>query len=454
MNSYVWGARGLILGAVTLLLIQGLPPAKDHFGSASIDRASSDLLYGEASPFRSLSDLARDGAIASRLADGNGFQTVAIPESALPKERTFSYTIKRGQTLAGVWRDIGGAAGEVETVLKALKKVGVAASDIKQGEEITVTTKDGVPIEVRKSLAPGATVILAADDSAGYAARIERLIIKTREKRASGVILSSLVDSAQGVNLPYALVDDFVDLFSGRVEFSKDLHPGDSFTVVYEERFTEAGDFQETGVIKAASLNIKGKMLAVVRDVGRDGQVRYFDETGDVPTKGFLRYPVKYTRISSVFSHARFHPVLKVKRPHLGVDFAAPIGTPVRSVGDGVVVFSGWNASGGYMVRISHDSRYTTEYMHLNSIAKSAKKGSRVGRGDTIGTLGNTGLSTGPHLHYALFDRGKYTDPMKAKIVRPADGGKPPAAVLAMIAELKKSHQAVAVASKVSGKKA
>jgi murein DD-endopeptidase MepM/ murein hydrolase activator NlpD len=223
---------------------------------------------------------------------------------------------------------------------------------------------------------------------------------------------------------------------------------------VYEERFTEAGDFQETGVIKAASLNIKGKMLAVVRDVGRDGQVRYFDETGDVPTKGFLRYHVKYTRISSVFSHARFHPVLKVKRPHLGVDFAAPIGTPVRSVGDGVVVFSGWNASGGYMVRISHDSRYTTEYMHLNSIAKSAKKGSRVGRGDTIGTLGNTGLSTGPHLHYALFDRGKYTDPMKAKIVRPADGGKPPAAVLAMIGELKKSHQAVAVASKVSGKKA
>jgi murein DD-endopeptidase MepM/ murein hydrolase activator NlpD len=454
MNSYVWGARVLIVGAVSFLLIEGLPPAREYFGSARVDRDSSELLYGEESPFKSLSDLAQDGAVSSNLSDGNGFQTVAIPDSPLQPQRSFDYTIKRGQTVASVWREVGGSPADVDAVLKALKKVGVSVGDIKQGEEIHVTTKDGAVIEMRKKLSPGATVILAADEGDGYTARIEKAVIKTREKRVSGVILSSLVDSAQGVSLPYSLVDDFVDLFSERVEFSKDLHPGDSFTVVYEERFTETGEFQEAGVIKAASLNIKGKMMAVVRDVGRDGKARYFDEKGEMPTKGFLRYPVKYTRISSVFSHARFHPVLKINRPHLGVDFAAPIGTPVRSVSDGVVAFSGWSPTGGYMVRILHDSRYTTEYMHLNSIAKSAKKGARVGRGDTIGALGNTGLSSGPHLHYALFDRGKYIDPMKAKIVQSSEGGKPPAAVLAMISELKKSHQAVAVASKGTGKSA
>jgi murein DD-endopeptidase MepM/ murein hydrolase activator NlpD len=188
-------------------------------------------------------------------------------------------------------------------------------------------------------------------------------------------------------------------------------------------------------------------MYAVVRDVSADGTVRYFDEKGEMPTKSFLRYPVQFTRISSVFTHARFHPVLKVSRPHNGVDFAAPIGTPIRTVGDGVVVFAGYNRSGGNMIKIAHDSRYTTEYMHLSKIASGVKTGSRVTRGSVIGALGNTGLSSGPHLHFGLFDRGKYVDPMKAKIIQSAPEIKAPKAVLAMIAELKKTHQTIAVAS-------
>jgi murein DD-endopeptidase MepM/ murein hydrolase activator NlpD len=454
MNSYVWAARSLILGAGAFLLIKGVLPDGAVFGPGSIDHASTELLYGESSPFRSLSDLAQEGALASNLSDGNGLQTVAIPESALPKEKNFEYTVKRGQSLAGVWREIGGSSADVDRVAAALKKAGVPIDSIKHGEEFTVKTKSGAILEVRKKLSPEATVILTADNANGYSARVERLAIKTREKRVTGVILSSLVDSAEGVSLPYSLVDDFVDLFSSRVEFRKDLQPGDSFTVVYEERYVESGDFREPGVIKAASLHLSGKMLAVVRDVAKDGSVRYFDEKGEMPTKAFLRYPVKYTRISSVFTHARFHPVLKIMRPHNGVDFAAPVGTPVRSVGDGVVVHSGYSPSGGNMVRILHDSRYTTEYMHLNSITKNAKKGARIGRGETLGTLGNTGLSSGPHLHYGLFDRGKYIDPMKAKVVLSSESGKPPAAVLAMIVELKKSHQGVAVASKRAGKNA
>lgn len=451
MNRYVWGARALVVGVGAYLIIDGVLPRDGVFGPSSVERASSELLYGEQSPFQSLSDVAQSSETISKL---NEFQTVGLPDGAVAPERTFDYTIKRGQTLLSLWREIGGSVSEVESVTKALSKAGVSTKEWRQGEEISVTHRAGQLVEVRKKLSPEKNMILTANDAEGYSARVEKIAFKTRERRVTGTIMSSLVDSASGLSLPYSVVDDVVDLFSNRVEFSKDLQPGDTFTFVFEERYSDTDDYRDIGVIKAASLSLSGKMLAVVRDVSKDGTVRYFDEKGEMPTKAFLRYPVKYTRISSVFSHARFHPVLKINRPHLGVDFAAPIGTPVRTVGDGVVVFSGYSPSGGNMVRILHDSRYTTEYMHLNSIVKNVKKGSKVTRGDSIGTLGNTGLSSGPHLHYALFDKGRYIDPMKAKIAASPDSIKPPSAVLAMIAELKKSHQSVAVARKGGGKNA
>jgi murein DD-endopeptidase MepM/ murein hydrolase activator NlpD len=238
------------------------------------------------------------------------------------------------------------------------------------------------------------------------------------------------------------------------VEFTKDIQPGDSFTVVYEDRVSEDGERLAPGAIKAASIQLSGKMLAVVRDVAKDGTVRYFDEKGSMPTKSFLRYPLKYSRISSMFAFSRMHPVLKISRPHNGVDFSAPLGTPVRTVGDGVIVFSGYGSSTGYMIRIQHNARYTTEYMHLNSISKSARKGAQVGRGDVIGTVGRTGLASGVHLHFGLFDKGKYIDPMKAKILDVPSEVRPPAAVLVMIEDLKKAHHAVNLAAlKTSAKK-
>jgi murein DD-endopeptidase MepM/ murein hydrolase activator NlpD len=249
------------------------------------------------------------------------------------------------------------------------------------------------------------------------------------------------------LQIPFSLVDDFVDLFSNRVEFTKDIQPGDSFTVIYEDRVSEDGERLAPGAIKAASIQLSGKMLAVVRDVSKDGTVRYFDEKGSMPTKAFLRYPLKYSRISSMFAFSRFHPVLKISRPHNGVDFAAPLGTPVRTVGDGVVVQAGYGPSTGNVVRIKHNDRYTTEYMHLNSISKTLRKGSRVGRGDVIGTVGRTGLASGVHLHFGLFDKGKYVDPMKAKIMDAPSEIRPPAAVMAMIEDLKKAHAAVNVAA-------
>lgn len=442
MRQYVWAARTLIVVGGALFITRGFIPSTGTFGFLGRGESSSELLFHEQSPFQALNEVVPEPAVSQ------------APPVAVETSRTFEFKVPKGATFASVWRGIGGDAEELDRALAELKGSGFTPQSLRVGEELEVTHKDGKLVEVKKKLASGSTAALFRNSVGELEAHVEHLKVVTREKRVTGTIFSSLVDSASGASLPYSLVDDFVDLFSNRVEFRKDLQPGDSFTVIFEERVTADGEQLEPGAIKAASLQLSGRLFAVVRDVDKSGKARYFDEKGQMPSKAFLRYPVKYTRISSVFSHARFHPVLKVSRPHNGVDFAAPIGTPIRTVADGTIIFSGYSASGGNMIRIAHDSRYTTEYMHMNSIAKSARKGARVGRGDVIGTLGNTGLSSGPHLHYALFDKGRYIDPMKAKVVQSDGPVRPPPAVLAMISELKKAHEAVAVAAKGSNKKA
>lgn len=440
MRIYLWAARATIVVAGATLIVKGVLPGEGLFGWAGSGSLSRDLLHNEESPIHQLADSYEENVIQDPPTE------VALTTPQEPSVKTFAYTVKKGETFSSMWRDIGGDAQEVTAVLGALKDSGVNAGSLRVGEEISVTLRDSEVVEVRKKQNETATVILTRDEHGEYSVKVDKLKIITKERRVTGTIVSSLGDSASGLEIPYSLVDDFVDLFSNRVEFSKDIQPGDSFTVIYEDRVSEDGERLAPGVLKAASIQLSGKMFAVVRDVSKDGTVRYFDEKGSMPTKSFLRYPVKYSRISSMFTHSRFHPVLKISRPHNGVDFAAPIGTPVRTVGDGVIVYSGYGASTGNMIRIQHNARYTTEYMHLNSISKSARKGARVGRGDVIGTVGRTGLASGVHLHFGLFDKGKYIDPMKSKILDVPSTIRPPAAVMAMIEDLKKAHASVNVA--------
>jgi murein DD-endopeptidase MepM/ murein hydrolase activator NlpD len=439
MKKYVWAARTTIVVAGAALLTKGVLPHEVLFGRAGTGALSRELLHNEESPIHQLADSLQEQPVE-----------VVLPAPQAPQQpvvRSFQHAVKKGATFNSLWREIGGSSDDVTAVLDALKDSGVNAGSLRVGEELAVTHADGEVVEVRKKQGENTTVILTRDDHGNYAVKVDKLKVLTNERRVTGTIVSSLGDSAAGLQIPFSLVDDFVDLFSNRVEFTKDIQPGDSFTVIYEDRVSEDGERLAPGAIKAASIQLSGKMLAVVRDVAKDGTVRYFDEKGSMPTKAFLRYPLKYSRISSMFAFSRFHPVLKISRPHNGVDFAAPLGTPVRTVGDGVVVQAGYGPSTGNIVRIKHNDRYTTEYMHLNSISKTLRKGSRVGRGDVIGTVGRTGLSSGVHLHFGLFDKGKYVDPMKAKIMDAPSEIRPPAAVMAMIEDLKKAHASVNVAS-------
>ena len=449
MARNVWVARLSILLLGGVLIATTSRPCQRFLRALDVRLASDQILFGDESPFQDLSATASGELLQTTLIN----QTPANPFQNPLNDDDLTHKVQKGTTVASLWASLRGApkaAGEfAKAFMQHDKKVGA----LKAGELLEVKRRDGEIVEVRRQLSFGDTMVVEGNSDDGYSSRIERARLEQRERKVSGTIHSSLVSSANAQDIPYSVIDDFVDLFGERVEFNKDLQPGDTFTIVFEEKVTDGGEIVDVGVIKSASLRIRGQMFAVVRDVQKDGTARYFNEKGQIPTKGFLRYPVQYTRISSMFSKARFHPVLKVKRPHHGVDFSAPVGTPVRSVGEGTVVFAGYSPSAGNMVRIAHGQRYTTEYMHLSKISKGLRKGSHVDRGVVIGAVGSTGLSSGPHLHYGLFDKGKYIDPMRAKIASDPGPAKAPPAVMAALDAMRREHDAVALASEPASRK-
>ncbi len=449
MARNVWVARLSILLLGGVLIATTSRPCQRFLRALDVRLASDQILFGDESPFQDLSTTVSGELLQTTLIN----QTPANPFQNPLNDDDLTHKVQKGTTVASLWASLRGApkaAGEfAKAFMQHDKKVGA----LKAGELLEVKRRDGEIVEVRRQLSFGDTMVVEGNSDDGYSSRIERARLEQRERKVSGTIHSSLVSSANAQDIPYSVIDDFVDLFGERVEFNKDLQPGDTFTIVFEEKVTDGGEIVDVGVIKSASLRIRGQMFAVVRDVQKDGTARYFNEKGQIPTKGFLRYPVQYTRISSMFSKARFHPVLKVKRPHHGVDFSAPVGTPVRSVGEGTVVFAGYSPSAGNMVRIAHGQRYTTEYMHLSKISKGLRKGSHVDRGMVIGAVGSTGLSSGPHLHYGLFDKGKYIDPMRAKIASDPGPAKAPPAVMAALDAMRREHDAVALASEPASRK-
>ncbi len=234
--------------------------------------------------------------------------------------------------------------------------------------------------------------------------------VDIKTEQIEGVINTSLWNAIKDANGDANLTMELSDIYSWTVDFFG-IQPGDTFKVVYENRYIH-DECIGMGKILACYLNNAGsKHYAYYFEQNGNGQ--YFDENGANLRKAFLKAPLNYRRISSTFSNARRHPVTKVVRPHHGVDYAAPTGTPVVTVGDGTVIEKGWDKKGGgNYLKIRHNSTYTTTYMHLNGFAKGIQKGSKVKQGDLIGYVGSTGMSTGPHLDFRLNKNGTYINPL------------------------------------------
>ena len=237
--------------------------------------------------------------------------------------------------------------------------------------------------------------------------------VVTERKIASGVINSSLWNSMKENNLDPMLAIQLSELFAWTIDFFA-IQKGDYFSVVYDQDFVK-GEKIGIGKIHAAVFNSSGQDFYAIHFEQEDGQ-SYFDDKGRSIRKEFLKAPLKFSRISSRFSAARMHPVLRIVRPHFGVDYAAPTGTPVYSIGDGVIQTKAYQAGGGgNFIKIKHNSVYATTYMHLSKFEKGIQAGSRVKQGQVIGYVGATGLASGPHLDFRVFMNGFPVDPLKMK---------------------------------------
>lgn len=248
--------------------------------------------------------------------------------------------------------------------------------------------------------------------SDGEKIKTEKFDVKVSLKQyiKSGIIDDSLWNSMCEKGVPPSVILDYTDIFSGSVDFLTECRKGDFWAISWDENSTGEGKivFSE---IKAARYNGEesGKNSAGVY------KGKYYDEKGLSMRNMFMRAPLRYRRISSFFSKGRYHPILKYVRPHYGIDYSAPTGTPVSAVADGVVTFAARKGANGNLIRIKHLSGYESTYGHLSRFAKSLRKGKKVNQGDVIGYVGSTGLSTGPHLDFRLKQKGKPLNFLKIK---------------------------------------
>ena len=242
-----------------------------------------------------------------------------------------------------------------------------------------------------------------------------------------GVINSSLWNAMKESNISPLLAVELSDIYAWTIDFFG-IQKGDRFTVIYDENFV-GGESIGLGKIHSASFVQGGTTFYAFRFTQEDGD-SFFDEKGNSLRKAFLKAPLKFSRVSSRFSNARMHPILRIVRPHFGVDYAAATGTPVQSIGDGVVQQKSYQAAGaGNFLKIKHNSVYTTTYMHLSKFASGIKAGGRVRQGEVIGYVGATGLASGPHLDFRVYMGNSPVDPLKIKSepaepVKPANLGK------------------------------
>ena len=252
--------------------------------------------------------------------------------------------------------------------------------------------------------------------------RIDQVVVEGAITREAPSLVQALDAAGERIELSLALAD----VFSGEMDFNSDLQPGDTFRLIVERATRDDGTFGGYGPVLAAQFVNAGRELHAIRFAAPDGKPGYYDVDGRSLKRFFLKSPLKFEpRITSAFSRARRHPVLKYTRAHNGVDYSAPPGAPVVSVASGVVTFAGWTRGGGRTVKVRHTSGYESEYLHLS--AMTVRRGARVNQGELVGRVGATGLVTGPHLHYGLRRNGAYVNPVREHQNMPP--GEPVAAV-------------------------
>lgn len=342
-------------------------------------------------------------------------------ESESPAAEEQRLEIGKGDNFAGVLVKAGLETAEAQEIVKKISRH-FNVRNLKAGQVVNVTlepadTDTGYELaSLEFAPDPLRTVNVARNDDGDLVSHMtEKPISKAREARRM-VINGSVYGSADRAHLPDRVTASAIKLFSYAVDFQRDIKSGDKLEVLYDSYKTPDGYVARTGDIVFARLNVGGREYALYRYEGKDGKVDYFTQDGKSIRKssGLMRTPVAYGRMSSGFG-VRIHPVLGYTKMHKGMDFAAPIGTPVYASGDGVIERAGPFTSYGNYIRIRHSSKISTAYAHLSRYGKGVRAGMRVKQGQIIGYVGTTGRSTGPHLHYEVLVNNVQINPASVK---------------------------------------
>ena len=293
---------------------------------------------------------------------------------------------------------------------------------VEANDESESTPEDSQPISRLLSLHFSPSIeeefTVTRTTDGGYTAELQKKELRVHHHRAGATINSSLYLTAMQAGIPADVVVDMIRMFSYKVDFQRDLQPGDKFEVFYDYYYTPEGQPAKYGSISYAMMTLNGKQIPMYRfQPDPNEPPEYFDTKGESSRGLLMKTPVDGARISSGFG-SRFHPILGYSRMHRGVDFAVPTGTPVMSAGAGTISFMGRTRGYGNLVKISHGNGYSTNYAHLSRFAPGLRRGARVRQGQVFGYSGNTGMSTGPHLHYEIVVNNAQVNPLRVKVAQ------------------------------------
>ncbi|MBI5136065.1 MAG: peptidoglycan DD-metalloendopeptidase family protein [Nitrospirae bacterium] len=313
--------------------------------------------------------------------------------------------IRKGQSVHNLLSRYGLDKGAVAQVARAAKPY-LNLSQVRSGQGYCIRLDGNGRFKQLEIDLSATRLVRISVTPFGYVADKAEIRYETRQAIFSGTARSSLFASLIGKRGGAELIRRMQDVFAWRIDFNRDVRPGDTFHILADAVWRD-GEFDHYGAVRYARINAGSRVL---ESVYFDGE--YYDPDGRALRATLLPAPVDYSYVSSRFSHARRHPVYGVVRPHYGVDFVAAYGTPVRAAGDGEVIFSGWKGDNGRLVMLRHNGVYRTAYAHLSRFANGITRGTRVTQGQVIGYVGNSGASTGAHLHYGLYRDGRAIDPL------------------------------------------
>lgn len=358
------------------------------------------------------SERADPAASVARIAAGDS--PVAAPSPA-PRFPDRTARLRPGETLGGVLARLG-VAGESAHALSLASARFVDPRQLRSGTPWRAYLDETGAVERFELELAGRGELILARAADAWRPEWRAFARETRVRAVRGRLEGSLEASVTRAGAPAELAYRMADVLQWDLDFSRDLRRGDEFRVLFEELLVEGGEPRPERVLAVSYGQAGGRRLEGY-SFGEGESAGYYDAEGRPLQKMFLRSPLPYSRVTSGFSNRRFHPVLGVFRPHHGVDYGAPTGTPVRVTASGTVVSAAWEGGGGRTVKVRHANGYLTAYLHLSRFADGVRAGARVRQGDLIGFVGATGLATAPHLDYRVQVQGRWIDPLSLKAV-------------------------------------